>query len=93
VQSPDRPSGAGRFCHGWAVVAAAFALLFTGFGVVYTFAAFFKAFQSEFGAVRPWFVRRCAARVGTRGWRFVGRAAARSYTAAMKQESGRQGAR
>lgn len=38
--------------YGWAVVAAAFALMFTGFGVVYTFAAFFKAFQTEFGAPR-----------------------------------------
>lgn len=38
--------------YGWAVVAAAFTLMFTGFGVVYTFAAFFKAFQSEFGASR-----------------------------------------
>jgi len=27
-------------------------LMFTGFGVVYTFAAFFKAFQTEFGAPR-----------------------------------------
>lgn len=38
--------------YGWAVVAAAFTLMFTGFGVVYTFAAFFKAFQAEFGAPR-----------------------------------------
>lgn len=38
--------------YGWAVVAAAFTLMFTGFGVVYTFAAFFKAFQTEFGAPR-----------------------------------------
>lgn len=38
--------------YGWAVVAAAFTLMFTGFGVVYTFAAFFKAFQTEFGASR-----------------------------------------
>ncbi len=38
--------------YGWAVVAAAFALMFTGFGVVYTFAAFFRAFQTEFGAPR-----------------------------------------
>ena len=34
------------------VVAAAFTLMFTGFGVVYTFAAFFKAFQTEFAAPR-----------------------------------------
>lgn len=38
--------------YGWAVVAAAFTLMFTGFGVVYTFAAFFRAFQTEFGAPR-----------------------------------------
>ncbi|MEO6408144.1 MAG: MCT family MFS transporter [Burkholderiaceae bacterium] len=37
---------------GWAVVAAAFTLMFTGFGVVYSFAAFFKAVQTEFGAPR-----------------------------------------
>lgn len=38
--------------YGWVIVAAAFTLMFTGFGVVYTFAAFFKAFQTEFGAPR-----------------------------------------
>jgi MFS family permease len=37
---------------GWVVVAAAFTLMFVGFGVAYSFAAFFKAFQSEFGAPR-----------------------------------------
>lgn len=42
----------GSVYYGWAVVAAAFTLMFTGFGVVYTFAAFFKAFQAEFGAPR-----------------------------------------
>ena len=42
----------GRVYYGWAIVAAAFTLMFTGFGVVYTFAAFFKAFQTEFGAPR-----------------------------------------
>ena len=42
----------GRIYYGWAIVAAAFTLMFTGFGVVYTFAAFFKAFQAEFGAPR-----------------------------------------
>lgn len=42
----------GRTYYGRYVVAAAFTLMFTGFGVVYTFAAFFKAFQSEFGAPR-----------------------------------------
>lgn len=47
----DHYSGGVRY-YGWAVVAAAFTLMFTGFGVVYTFAAFFKAFQTEFGAPR-----------------------------------------
>ncbi len=37
---------------GWVVVAAAFTLMFVGFGVAYSFAAFFKAFQTEFGAPR-----------------------------------------
>lgn len=34
------------------VVAAAFTLMFAGFGAAYSFAAFFKAFQAEFGAPR-----------------------------------------
>lgn len=34
------------------VVASAFTLTFVGFGVAYSFAAFFKAFQTEFGAPR-----------------------------------------
>jgi MFS family permease len=34
------------------VVAAAFTLMFVGFGAAYSFAAFFTAFQSEFGASR-----------------------------------------
>jgi MFS family permease len=38
--------------YGWVVVAAAFTLMFVGFGAAYSFAAFFKAFQSEFGASR-----------------------------------------
>ncbi len=38
--------------YGWVVVAAAFTLMFSGFGAAYSFAAFFKAFQSEFGAPR-----------------------------------------
>lgn len=42
----------GRVYYGWAIVAAAFTLMFTGFGVVYSFAAFFRAFQTEFGAPR-----------------------------------------
>jgi MFS family permease len=42
----------GRDSYGWVVVAAAFTLMFVGFGAAYSFAAFFKAFQSEFGAPR-----------------------------------------
>jgi len=38
--------------YGWFVVAAAFTLMFVGFGAAYSFAAFFAAFQSEFGASR-----------------------------------------
>jgi MFS family permease len=42
----------GRDSYGWVVVAAAFTLMFAGFGTAYSFAAFFTAFQSEFGASR-----------------------------------------
>jgi len=38
--------------YGWVVVLCAFVLMFTGFGVAYSFAAFFQAFQAEFGAPR-----------------------------------------
>jgi MFS family permease len=38
--------------YGWVVVAAAFTLMFVGFGAAYSFAAFFGAFESEFGASR-----------------------------------------
>jgi MFS transporter, OFA family, oxalate/formate antiporter len=38
--------------YGWVVVAAAFTLMFVGFGAAYSFAAFFGAFQSEFAASR-----------------------------------------
>jgi MFS family permease len=38
--------------YGWAVVAAAFTLMFVGFGAVYSFAAFFSSFEAEFGASR-----------------------------------------
>ena len=37
---------------GWVVVLAAFTLMFMGFGAAYSFAAFFTAFQAEFGASR-----------------------------------------
>ena len=36
----------------WGVVIAAFTLMFMGFGAAYSFAAFFTAFQAEFGASR-----------------------------------------
>jgi MFS family permease len=42
-------SGQGRR---WVVVLAAFTLMGMGFGAAYSFAAFFTAFQSEFGASR-----------------------------------------
>jgi MFS family permease len=38
--------------YGWVVVAAAFTLMFVGFTAAYSFAAFFRAFESEFGASR-----------------------------------------
>jgi MFS family permease len=41
-----------RFDYGWVVVAAAFTLMFVGFGAAYSFAAFFAAFQTEFAASR-----------------------------------------
>jgi len=41
-----------RLQYGWVVVAAAFTLMFLGFGAAYSFAAFFKAFQAEFQASR-----------------------------------------
>jgi len=38
--------------HGWVVVLCAFTLMCVGFGSVYTFAAFFKAFETEFTGSR-----------------------------------------
>ena len=38
--------------YGWVVVLCAFTLMFVGFGAAYSFAAFFGAFQAEFGASR-----------------------------------------
>lgn len=38
--------------YGWVVVAAAFTLMFVGFGAAYSFAAFFPAFEAEFAASR-----------------------------------------
>jgi MFS family permease len=38
--------------YGWVMVGAAFTLMFLGFAVAYSFAAFFGAFAGEFGAAR-----------------------------------------
>jgi MFS family permease len=38
--------------YGWVVVGAAFTLMFVGFAAAYSFAAFFTAFEAEFGASR-----------------------------------------
>lgn len=38
--------------YGWIVVAAAFTLMMVGFASAYSFAAFFSAFEAEFGASR-----------------------------------------
>jgi MFS family permease len=38
--------------YGWVVVGAAFTLMLVGFGAAYSFAAFFTAFEAEFGASR-----------------------------------------
>src|SRR5688572_23179023 len=52
----DRQLGQGKNpladSYGWVVVAAAFTLMFVGFAAAYCFAAFFTAFQAEFGASR-----------------------------------------
>ena len=41
-----------RIFSGWLVVAGAFLCMMTGFAVAYSFAAFFGALESEFGARR-----------------------------------------
>jgi MFS family permease len=41
-----------RLFHGWVVVGAAFVVLFIGFGVAYSFAAFFHSLRDEFDATR-----------------------------------------
>jgi len=41
-----------RWFYGWTVVAATFVVTFVGFGLAYTFAAFFPPLQREFGAAR-----------------------------------------
>jgi MFS family permease len=38
--------------YGWVVVGSAFTLMFVGFAAAYSFAAFFSAFEAEFGAAR-----------------------------------------
>ena len=50
MTSPAAP--AARIFHGWVVVGAAFGVLFVGFGVAYSFAAFFHALRDEFDATR-----------------------------------------
>jgi MFS family permease len=51
--SPDNDAFMTRNAsYGWVVVAAAFTLMFVGFASAYSFAAFFSAFQAEFGAPR-----------------------------------------
>ena len=47
-----KPSALQRSSYGWVVVLCAFTLMFVGFGAAYSFAAFFRAFQAEFGASR-----------------------------------------
>lgn len=41
-----------RVFYGWVVVAAAFLVMFTGFGAAYSFPAFFEPLSREFGASR-----------------------------------------
>ena len=47
-----KPLALQRSSYGWVVVLCAFTLMFVGFGAAYSFAAFFRAFQAEFGASR-----------------------------------------
>src|SRR5207248_5462871 len=53
---PFKPAGRsifhGQIFHGWFVVAAAFAVMFVGFGSAYTFSAFLEPLQRDFGASR-----------------------------------------
>lgn len=53
-QNPPMPREASPapLFRGWVVVWAAFAVLFVGFGVAYSFAAFFHALRDEFDATR-----------------------------------------
>jgi len=45
-------SATSRFFYGWVIVAAAFAVTLLGFGSAYTFSAFLKPLEQEFGASR-----------------------------------------
>jgi MFS transporter, OFA family, oxalate/formate antiporter len=47
---PATPLDSPRYA--WVVVAAAFTLMFVGFGAAYSFAAFFTSLEAEFGALR-----------------------------------------
>lgn len=79
--------------YGWVVVAAAFALMFVGFAAAYSFAAFFSAFEAEFGASRAdvalvfsvaaflWFV--CGAPGGVLADRFGARRVAAAGVACL----------
>jgi MFS family permease len=49
-ESPLRPSS--RPFHGWVMVGAAFVVMMIGFGVAYTFSAFFGPLSEEFGIDR-----------------------------------------
>jgi MFS family permease len=51
VNDHPAPSGASIF-YGWFVVAAAFTIMFVGFGCAYTFSAFVESLQRDFGASR-----------------------------------------
>lgn len=46
------PGGVSGIFYGWVVVAAAFLVMFTGFGAAYSFPAFFEPLSREFGASR-----------------------------------------
>jgi MFS family permease len=51
VTSSSRPSGP-RIFYGWFVVAAAFTVMFVGFGAAYSFSAFLVSMQHDFAASR-----------------------------------------
>ena len=49
---PGPGAGVRAIYYGWTVVAAAFAVMFFGFGCAYSFSPFFEILQREFGASR-----------------------------------------